>query len=219
MFTVEDQGPGVSPHHRTEIFQPWVRLHGKSVTGAGLGLAICSNIVRSIGGTIACGDRLDGTRGARFWITIPDNLQKAETLEKRPQGPEKKGSKELEEEAKWKAEKLRRKKRTKIEKKDDLKDKAAKIWFCSQHILIVEDNLLNQKMLKALLRITLKMGEKKPKEATKRLRISTCVNGKEALDFLKDHADVSVVCVASASSRSFNYLHILFSFVINTYRD
>ena len=39
--------------------------------GTGLGLAISSQLVRLMGGTIGLENRSDGTRGARFWFTIP----------------------------------------------------------------------------------------------------------------------------------------------------
>lgn len=71
-FTIQDQGPGVPPEHRTSIFAPgWVGpakpTGGESSTG--LGLWIVDRLVRSLGGRVGCGDAPGG--GATFWVELP----------------------------------------------------------------------------------------------------------------------------------------------------
>ena len=49
---VRDNGPGIEPEFQDRIFELYTRLHGKSIPGNGLGLAICRSIVASHGGEI-----------------------------------------------------------------------------------------------------------------------------------------------------------------------
>jgi two-component system, OmpR family, osmolarity sensor histidine kinase EnvZ len=56
---VEDDGPGISPEMRDEVFKPFVRLdeaRNQDEGGSGLGLAIARDIARSHGGDIALGE-------------------------------------------------------------------------------------------------------------------------------------------------------------------
>jgi two-component system osmolarity sensor histidine kinase EnvZ len=71
-IAVEDDGPGIPPEEREEVFKPFVRLdHARNLdeTGTGLGLAIARDIARAHGGDIA----LDGSRlgGLRATIEVP----------------------------------------------------------------------------------------------------------------------------------------------------
>lgn len=59
-LTVADEGPGIGPELRQRLFQPFVAAHGAG--GAGLGLAICREIVQSLGGQIALDNREAGGR-------------------------------------------------------------------------------------------------------------------------------------------------------------
>ena len=54
-FSISDTGPGIPPDQREHIFQAFTRLEGKpslSESGAGLGLAICNQLVTLMGGRI-----------------------------------------------------------------------------------------------------------------------------------------------------------------------
>jgi len=63
--TVEDTGPGIPSDKIDQIFQPFnTGEAGREGAGAGLGLAICRQIVDRMGGTIAAGTSAGG--GARF---------------------------------------------------------------------------------------------------------------------------------------------------------
>ncbi|MEN8139691.1 MAG: hybrid sensor histidine kinase/response regulator [Thermodesulfobacteriota bacterium] len=70
-ITVEDQGPGVEPQRRSQIFEEFsiedVAHHRQ---GQGISLAISQRIMSCHGGTIRVEDGAAG-RGARFIITIP----------------------------------------------------------------------------------------------------------------------------------------------------
>jgi len=68
VIEVADSGPGVSPEDRDRIFDPFVST--KEIgEGAGLGLFVCRNIVRTLGGEVTVGDRKGG--GALFRVELP----------------------------------------------------------------------------------------------------------------------------------------------------
>ena len=66
---VVDDGPGISSGGRAMIFEKFARLSdAKAAGGAGLGLAICREIMTVLGGTI---EYLPGQGGAAFRIALP----------------------------------------------------------------------------------------------------------------------------------------------------
>jgi signal transduction histidine kinase len=67
-----DNGPGVAPDQRAEIFKPYVTTHRK---GTGLGLAVVQQIVSAHGWDIECLD--NQPRGAIFRISRVKTLSKA----------------------------------------------------------------------------------------------------------------------------------------------
>ena len=67
-FSVADNGIGIPPKHIESVFQPFKRLHGDKIPGAGMGLAICSRIVKQLGGRIWV--ESDGS-GSTFRFTLP----------------------------------------------------------------------------------------------------------------------------------------------------
>jgi signal transduction histidine kinase len=71
-LTVEDTGCGIPPEGGDRLFDKWQQTRaGRARGGSGLGLAIARAIVEAHGGAIGAGDRQDGARGARFFITLP----------------------------------------------------------------------------------------------------------------------------------------------------
>jgi two-component system osmolarity sensor histidine kinase EnvZ len=70
--TVDDDGPGIPPDMREEVFKPFLRLddaRNQDEVGTGLGLAIARDIARSHGGDIALVDSPLG--GLRATVRIP----------------------------------------------------------------------------------------------------------------------------------------------------
>jgi two-component system osmolarity sensor histidine kinase EnvZ len=69
---VDDDGPGIEPKERDNVFRPFYRLdHGRNQDqgNSGLGLAIARDIARSHGGDITLGESSIG--GLRAIITVP----------------------------------------------------------------------------------------------------------------------------------------------------
>lgn len=74
---VEDTGEGITPDNLNHIFDPMFTTKSMG-TGAGLGLAICNQIIRQHGGIIDV--ESESGRGTRFRITLPvDCREKPQT--------------------------------------------------------------------------------------------------------------------------------------------
>jgi len=72
LVTVDDNGPGIGPQHRAQIFEKFFQANESlkdRPKGTGLGLAICRQIVGHFGGDIWVGDGDLG--GARFAFRLP----------------------------------------------------------------------------------------------------------------------------------------------------
>jgi signal transduction histidine kinase len=72
LLQVDDDGPGVPEEMREAVFERFTRLddaRDRQHGGAGLGLAIVSEIARAHGGSVAVTDAPIG--GARFTVTLP----------------------------------------------------------------------------------------------------------------------------------------------------
>ncbi len=67
---VRDNGIGVPPEQRAQIFQDFHRATGEDYQGTGLGLAICRRIIQRHGGTITVTDN-HGEVGSCFEFTLP----------------------------------------------------------------------------------------------------------------------------------------------------
>ncbi len=67
-FVVADDGEEIDPAHYEQIFEMFKRLHGRSVPGTGIGLAICKRIIERHGGEIWVEPAADG--GNAFVFTI-----------------------------------------------------------------------------------------------------------------------------------------------------
>ena len=63
-LSVEDQGPGVAPKHRSRVFERFWRAPGSTRPGSGLGLAIGMEVARAHGWQLECLSSAGG--GARF---------------------------------------------------------------------------------------------------------------------------------------------------------
>ena len=69
---VIDQGPGIPPEQRVNLFRRFVFPHADdavSQAGAGLGLSVVKAIVEAQGGQVGVDDQPAG--GSIFWFTIP----------------------------------------------------------------------------------------------------------------------------------------------------
>jgi two-component system, OmpR family, osmolarity sensor histidine kinase EnvZ len=69
---VDDDGPGIAPEHREDVFRPFYRLddaRNQDQGGAGLGLAIARDIARSHGGDVSLGTSAMG--GLRATVRLP----------------------------------------------------------------------------------------------------------------------------------------------------
>lgn len=72
LLLVEDEGPGVPPSQREDIFKPFVRLARDQAlqrASSGLGLAFCQLVAQVHGGRIWVEDR--ETKGSRFCLQLP----------------------------------------------------------------------------------------------------------------------------------------------------
>jgi signal transduction histidine kinase len=67
---VDDEGTGIAPEHRAQLFEPFYRgdASAAGIPGTGLGLAVSRRIVEAHDGQIGF-DPLE--RGTRFWFDVP----------------------------------------------------------------------------------------------------------------------------------------------------
>jgi signal transduction histidine kinase len=63
---VADDGPGLSPEARSQLFQPFVTSKGQA--GTGLGLAVSRGLARRLGGELAY---VPTEKGTRWRLTLP----------------------------------------------------------------------------------------------------------------------------------------------------
>ncbi|MDF3193085.1 KinB sensor domain-containing domain [Pseudomonas sp. 1928-m] len=68
VLSVEDNGEGIPYRQQTRIFEPFVQVSRKK-GGAGLGLALCKEIVQLHGGQIGVHSRAG--QGAQFYVALP----------------------------------------------------------------------------------------------------------------------------------------------------
>jgi light-regulated signal transduction histidine kinase (bacteriophytochrome) len=68
-ISVRDDGIGIAEQYHETVFAPFQKLHGRELSGNGLGLAICRRIVESHGGKLWLESAVD--RGSTFFFTLP----------------------------------------------------------------------------------------------------------------------------------------------------
>jgi len=70
-LVVRDNGVGIRPDAREQVFGMFQRLHARGTQGGnGIGLAVCRRIVESHGGRIWIGEPEDGA-GTAIHFTLP----------------------------------------------------------------------------------------------------------------------------------------------------
>jgi len=72
VVTVADSGPGVPPHLRDKVFDPF--FTGRK-DGLGIGLSICYRIIKDHGGELTL-EESDELGGAEFIITLPREIKR-----------------------------------------------------------------------------------------------------------------------------------------------
>ncbi len=69
LFSVRDNGIGIDPQYVERIFDLFYRLHGQTIEGNGIGLALVRKIVQAHGGRVWAESAQDA--GATFYVWLP----------------------------------------------------------------------------------------------------------------------------------------------------
>jgi signal transduction histidine kinase len=69
VFCVADNGIGIEPEYHKRIFGIFRRLHGRSIQGNGIGLALCKRLVEHYNGQIWV--QSEPGRGTHFYFSLP----------------------------------------------------------------------------------------------------------------------------------------------------
>ena len=72
-ITIADTGIGIAEKHRSSIFNQYFQVHDANLnnraSGLGIGLAICKEYIKLLGGTIRVESNLE--KGTHFYLTVP----------------------------------------------------------------------------------------------------------------------------------------------------
>jgi light-regulated signal transduction histidine kinase (bacteriophytochrome) len=69
IFSVADDGIGIDKQYHEIIFGVFKRLHGREISGTGIGLPICRRIVEGYGGKIRVAS--EPGKGSTFYFSLP----------------------------------------------------------------------------------------------------------------------------------------------------
>ena len=134
-LSVKDSGIGLTKEQQEKIFEPYSQAEASTTRksgGTGLGLTISSKIISSMGGKIQV--RSTVGEGATFFFTLTFKLQKEENRNKSLRQIKKSQVSELK-------DKVEDTKTEAVEKKSS----------DSLSVLVAEDNMINQKLIKVVL--------------------------------------------------------------------
>jgi len=83
-FWVRDNGPGIPPEDREQLFAPFVQLGHARTKGHGLGLSIACRIVEELGGQVGVESKVG--HGSTFTFTLPAATGQAKAPSASPRG-------------------------------------------------------------------------------------------------------------------------------------
>lgn len=125
MIEVIDSGIGIAEEHLDKLFDSFTQADGstsRKFGGTGLGLAICKQLVELMGGEIGVTSELN--KGSCFWVKLPfENFSKINMIDSN----------------------------SSYQVEDTSHKNAQELPLLGKHILLVEDNLINQNVIDAFL--------------------------------------------------------------------
>ena len=78
IFYVKDNGIGIEPDFHDRVFDPFFRLHGRHISGSGMGLSIVKRIVETYQGSIWIESKPN--KGTTFFFTLPSAVYAAKKV-------------------------------------------------------------------------------------------------------------------------------------------
>ena len=147
VMAVRDTGIGIKKEDQTRLFKDFERLemsHNRSIEGTGLGLAITYHLVEMMGGSIECHSEYG--QGTTFVVRLSQERMSGERV-----GDFKSRYRQY---------------------MTERKTYKSKLCAPSVNILVVDDNDMNLKVVKMMLKPT-------------RINVSTCTSGAECLELIK----------------------------------
>jgi signal transduction histidine kinase len=73
LFRFADNGSGIAPEYRAQVFDLFTRLVPNNIPGTGMGLALVRKIVLQTGGCVAVNDGIDGGTCIAFDLPLESN--------------------------------------------------------------------------------------------------------------------------------------------------